>query len=101
METTGFGQLLSLRRARFGDRGMSLTEFARRTGLDKAYLHRLETGERENPSWRTVMLICRALELNERWTNEVLNAAGYEELPPLHDYDGRYRRRGWGSRQAS
>ena len=98
METAAFGELVRTLRTRYGARGMSLTELAKRTGLDKAYLHRLETGERENPSWRTVMLIARALELPERLTNELLERAYYAPLPPLEAYDGRFRRRGWGSR---
>jgi transcriptional regulator with XRE-family HTH domain len=80
---------------------MSLTELSRRTGLDKAYLHRLETGERENPSWRTVMLVARALELSGRLTDELLERAYFAPLPPLEEYDGRYRRRGWGSAGAA
>ena len=95
----GFGALLHIVRNRFGQRGMSLTELAKRTGLDKAYLHRLEAGERDNPSWRTVMLIARALELSERRTNELLESAYHAPLPPIEEYDGRTRQRGWGSRQ--
>lgn len=75
---------------------MSLTELSRRTGLDKAYLHRLETGERDNPSWRSVMLIARALEFSERVTNELLESAYYAPLPTINRDDGRFRRRGWG-----
>ena len=97
MDSPAFGELLHTLRNRYGHRGMSLTELARRTGLDKAYLHRLESGERENPSWRAVMLIARALELSERLTNELLERAYYAPLPPIAEYDGRFRRRGWGS----
>ena len=98
METAAFGELVRTLRTRYGARGMSLTELAKRTGLDKAYLHRLESGERENPSWRTVMLIACALEVSERLTNELLERAYYAPLPPIEEYDGRFRRRGWGSR---
>jgi transcriptional regulator with XRE-family HTH domain len=92
-----FGALLRTLRNRFGERGMSLTELARRSGMDKAYLHRLESGERDNPSWRTVVLLARALELAERPTNQLLELAYYAPLPPIQEYDGRFRRRGWGS----
>lgn len=101
MTAMTFGELVRTVRNRYGRRGMSLTELANRTGLDKAYLHRLETGERENPSWRTVMLIARALELPERLTNELLESAYYAPLPPIGEYDGRFRQRGWGSRQSA
>ena len=97
-DDSAFGELLRMLRNRYGRRGMSLTELAGRTGLDKAYLHRLEAGERENPSWRAVMLIARGLELSERLTNDLLERAYYAPLPPIAEYDGRFRRRGWGSR---
>src|SRR5687767_2665301 len=100
MAPTEFGPLLHYDRERYfthtGATGMSLTELAHRTELDIGYLKRLETGERQNPSWRTVILIARALELSERQSNELLHAAGFSPLPPLYDYDGRFRRRGWG-----
>lgn len=99
IEPDSFGALLRMLRNRYGQRGMSLTELARRTGLDKGYLHRLETGERDNPSWRTIMLIARALETSDRWTNELLERAYYAPLPPIGEYDGRFRKRGWGSPQ--
>ena len=98
MDERSFGGLVHLLRSRYGARGMSLTELERRTGLDKGYLTRLEEGERQNPSWRACMLIARALELNERATNDLLAAAYYAPLPPIEDYDGRFRRRGWGSK---
>ena len=101
MEAEGFGELLRTLRNRYGRRGMSLTELARRTGLDKAYLHRLETGDRDNPSWRTVMLVARALELTEKRTNDLLASAYYAPLPELEEYDGRFRKRGWGSRASA
>ena len=98
VDISAFGELVRMLRNRYGERGMSLTELARRTGLDKAYLHRLESGERENPSWRAVILIARALELSERLTNEMLERAYYAPLPSIVEYDGRFRRRGWGAR---
>ncbi len=98
MEATEFGALVRTLRNRYGERGMSLTELARRTGMDRAYLMRLETGERENPSWRAVVLIARALELSDGRTNDLLEAAYYAPLPPIQEYDGRFRRRGWGAR---
>ncbi len=101
MECSEFATLLRLLRNRYGQRGMSLTELARRTGMDRAYLMRLETGERENPSWRAVVLIARALELTDGRTNELLEAAYYAPLPAIQEYDGRFRRRGWGAVGAS
>lgn len=97
MEPTTFGHLLQVLRERYGQRGMSLHALSERTGLETSYLVRLERREKDNPSWRTVMLIARALELSERLTNALLESAYYAPLPPLTEYDGRYRRRGWGS----
>lgn len=40
---------------------MSLDDLAKQVGICKSYLHRLERGERSNPSYITVFLLAKAL----------------------------------------
>jgi transcriptional regulator with XRE-family HTH domain len=53
------GTLRRLRRAR----GLSQSALAAQAGLSRGYLARLETGERDNPSLKTVVQLARALRV--------------------------------------
>src|SRR5262249_49324590 len=70
-ETLPMGEYLSIRQAVFALRkareqaGLSLADMAERTGIDKAALSRIETGQHPNP---TVSTLCRyARALGKRW----------------------------------
>lgn len=54
-----------LRRLREG-RGLSLREVSQLSGLDHAYVHRLETGEKEAPSDEALARLFRALKPTKR-----------------------------------
>lgn len=60
---TAFGTML--RRLRSG-RGHSLREVSQLAGLDHAYVHRLETGEKEAPSTEAIGALCKALKATDR-----------------------------------
>ena len=65
--------------------GKSRYRLVEYSGLDEAYILRLESGERQNPSRDTVMKLCLALaSTSESVTihdvNELLLAAGYAPL---------------------
>lgn len=52
--------IVELRNARM-QAGLSLNDIGERTGLDRSYLSRLETGVRENPSLETLNRIAHAV----------------------------------------
>lgn len=47
-------------------RGFSLREVSKLSGLDHAYVHRLETGEKNAPSNDALGKLCRALKPTDR-----------------------------------
>lgn len=59
----GFGGLLERLRA---EKGLSLRQLGLLADLDHAYVHRLETGEKADPSDDTVDSLIRALRPGER-----------------------------------
>jgi ribosome-binding protein aMBF1 (putative translation factor) len=59
----------ALRKAR-EDAGLSLSQIAERSGIDKAALSRLETGRQINPTLATLSRYARALGKHLRWTIE-------------------------------
>jgi transcriptional regulator with XRE-family HTH domain len=63
MPATAFGTLV--RRLR-EVRSLSLRELGQLSGIDHAYIHRLETGEKEAPSDDVVSRLLRALKPNKR-----------------------------------
>jgi HTH-type transcriptional regulator, competence development regulator len=63
MALTGFGFLLRNLRE---ERGLSLRELAQLAGVDHAYVHRLETGEKESPSEEVLSKLIRALKAGRR-----------------------------------
>ena len=65
--------------------GKSKYRLAQYSGLDEAYILRLESGERQNPSRDAVMKLCLALAatseaINIHEVNQLLLAAGYAPL---------------------
>src|ERR1700722_16838479 len=60
---TSFGNLLARLRGR---RGLSLRELGTISGVDHAYIHRLETGEKGAPSKDIVERLIRHLKPDER-----------------------------------
>lgn len=58
-----FGKLLEHLRDR---RGLSLRELSLISGVDHAYIHRLETGEKESPSEEVVDRLVRHLKAEKR-----------------------------------
>ncbi|MGH9772692.1 MAG: helix-turn-helix domain-containing protein [Candidatus Acidiferrales bacterium] len=58
-----FGRLLGHLRER---RGLSLRELGMISGVDHAYIHRLETGEKESPSKEIVERLVRHLKPEDR-----------------------------------
>jgi len=67
--------LAGLRRAR-EQQGLSLTDMAERTGIDRATISKLETGKLANPTIGTLRTYARALGRRLAWT---LEAADNEE----------------------
>ena len=63
MPQTGFGVALKTLRER---NGMSLREIGQRSSTDHAYIHRLETGEKTNPSNNLVAKLLAVLRPSER-----------------------------------
>ncbi|WPQ59863.1 helix-turn-helix domain-containing protein [Paenibacillus polymyxa] len=57
-EMIAFGKWVSEKRK---NEGKTLDELAKITGIDKSYIHRLEKGERTNPSFITVYSLATAL----------------------------------------
>ncbi len=65
--------------------GKSKYRLAQYSGIDQAYIHRLETGERSHPSREVVLMLGFALVENSRSVDiedieELLLAAGYAPL---------------------
>lgn len=68
MSDTGLGAALRTLRTR---RTLSVRELGKLTDVDHAYIHRLETGEKTNPSAELIQKILKALKPNERDSNIV------------------------------
>ncbi len=63
--------LAGLRRER-ERQGLSLTDMAERTGIDRATISKLETGKLANPTIGTLRTYAKALGLRLAWTLEVV-----------------------------
>ena len=77
-----FGQTLKTLRTKSGKSRYRLTQYS---GLNEAYILRLESGERQNPSRDSVMKLSLALAstseaISIHDVNELLLAAGYAPL---------------------
>jgi ribosome-binding protein aMBF1 (putative translation factor) len=65
--------LAGLRRER-ERQGLSLTDLAERTGIDRATISKLETGKIANPTVGTIRTLARALGQKLTWTLEARKA---------------------------
>jgi len=82
MIESSFGTILRrLREAR----GLSLREVGQLSGFDHAYVHRLETGEKESPSEDAVAQIVRALRPSKRQERVLRFLIGRDVAPDLLD----------------
>lgn len=63
MQETGLGVLLQHLREK---RGLSLRELGQLSGVDHAYIYRLETGEKEAPSEDVLSKLIRVLKAGKR-----------------------------------
>jgi transcriptional regulator with XRE-family HTH domain len=66
--------------------GFTMTELARRSGVDLSIISRLESGDRDRASYETVLRLARALDL----TAEQLQPVDYR-TPPRRRRDERTR----------
>jgi transcriptional regulator with XRE-family HTH domain len=82
MAATAFGTVLKrLREAK----GLSLRDVNKLSGVDHAYVHRLETGEKEAPSDDALTQIFRALKPTKRQEAIVRFISGRDVAPELVD----------------
>ena len=77
-----FAERLKMLRMRSGKSRYRLAQYS---GIDQAYIHRLETGERNNPSREIVLMLGFALVENSQSVgiediDELLLSAGYAPL---------------------
>lgn len=76
MQETGLGVLLQHLREK---RGLSLRELGQLSGVDHAYIYRLETGEKEAPSEEVVSKLVRALKAGKRDADMLLYLAAHPQ----------------------
>jgi transcriptional regulator with XRE-family HTH domain len=62
-------------------RGLSLRELGRLAEVDHAYIHRLETGDKESPSVEVLTKLAKALKPGKRDTDMLLYLAAHPETP--------------------
>jgi transcriptional regulator with XRE-family HTH domain len=65
-----------------GERGLSLRELAQLSGVDHAYIHRLETGAKEAPSDDILSKLIRALKAAKREADMLRYLADHTETDP-------------------
>lgn len=65
------------------ERGLSLRELGKLSGMDYAYIHRLEKGRKTAPSEDTVATLARTLKLDSRKTRMLRFLAGRDPRPEL------------------
>jgi HTH-type transcriptional regulator, competence development regulator len=61
------------------ERGLSLRELGQLTGVDHAYIHRLETGTKESPSDEVLAKLVRALKAGKRESEMLRFLAAHSE----------------------
>ena len=72
---------LMLQKLREG-KGMSLRDLALLSGIDHAYIYRLETGDKESPSEDVLSKLIRALKPGKRETDMLRYAADHRDTDP-------------------
>jgi DNA-binding phage protein len=71
-----FEQLIITLRAERERQGLSLTEVAERTGIDRAAIHKLEIGLNKNPTCATLARYAEALGVRIKWNLELNHHQG-------------------------
>ena len=66
-----FQQLIATLRAERERQGLSLTDVAERTGIDRAAIHKLEIGLNKNPTCATLARYAEALGARIKWNLEL------------------------------
>lgn len=61
MESQSIGEFIRSKRK---EKGLSVRELARRTGVSQPYLSQLETGSHNNPSLDILRKICKQLDVD-------------------------------------
>jgi transcriptional regulator with XRE-family HTH domain len=64
------------------ERGLSLRELAQLSGVDHAYIYRLETGAKEAPSEEVLSKLIRALKAGKREADMLRYLAAHTETDP-------------------
>lgn len=73
----GFAKALKKMRTK---KGLSQGDIFKRTGMERAYISRLENGQVDDPRLTTVVVLARALDMSvDDFVNEMLRAAEEEE----------------------
>ena len=62
-----FRQLIAALRAERERQGLSLADLAKRTGMDRAAIHKLEIGLNSNPTYATLTRYATALGTGIEW----------------------------------
>jgi DNA-binding phage protein len=70
-----FHDLIATLRAERARQGLSLTEIAERTGIDRAAIHKLEIGLNKNPTFATLARYADALGAQIQWKLELREEA--------------------------
>lgn len=80
MPVSGFGAMLNALREQ---RRFSLREVAQLAGVDHAYIHRLEKGEKESPSDNVLSRLVKVLKPDGRQTRMLRYLAEYPQADPV------------------
>ena len=62
-----FRELIAALRAERERQGLSLADLAKRTGMDRAAIHKLEIGLNSNPTYATLTRYAHALDARIEW----------------------------------
>lgn len=65
-------------------KGVSKNALALTLGISPSYIARLENGERDNPSYQTVIRLALSLGLTLKQVNTLLWLAGYAPIEPAY-----------------
>lgn len=78
-QTSDAGLATALRSVRLV-KGLTQTELAARSGVDRSYISALENGRRKAPSWEIIVALARALDMSVaellQWTEELPERPG-------------------------
>lgn len=83
MASTGLGEALRVLRER---RTLSVREMGKLAEIDHAYIHRLESGEKSNPSPEILSRLVKVLKANEREAAVVKWLGDHDANPELVKY---------------